>query len=1094
MSESIKRDIENELHKLFHHRDPLYASKVLKFIKHELDLGEKEIKGSLEKLKNMLTKVAPEWVFQKVLKLTSLRFGIPHYEGDEKDDWKSYDDKFMFTSEKQQEAQKLKKIEKTSGLLLNEEKRYQDYLEQEYKNNGGRISKEELKLENDISDISDDLAAIYDNLTEGGHLKLKYPFSRLTDVVKESVYLPWNNSSLKRRMPISNCWKVAQPITRFELYVCMKYAAENGKNIKAMGTEYGWTNITFTNGMLIDMFHGLNFPYLPINIDILNDKSKQLYDENHLYLTMSGSNQQGISMLLWDEKYRNKLFDEKGIRYTMLTDTTGYSKLSIGGVLQVGATGMGRPFKDGFGGLNRMTKSICLLTVDKNRKDIIYYQIEGANENAVHDRVQFEQYYDGRNLKYRPKIILIQDDEMFNATINNLGLYGVIYSVYVETMDAHFLIENRYNITYKEFKTSEYEKILNNKSLIRYEFWILPYTSKHTKYSESCCVIVSSYERAPDNAKVTHPVNMFNGGLMRGPLSVEILGGAALVWITRILPGLAKYVLCGGIGGVAHKKPLIINAPDILLFGSTNGVPNNTCGFGMNYVSKDNSLYACDQYIALCNNLLKKHRNQFVTSTVAMRYSQQTLGLLSFANNTEPIMWFEQPMLDFRHSDWPGVGATPHIWDTINSLQNMWIGNKQLKGKPHLGLWFNVDNKPFRNHTNYQINTFMKYYKKFNASHLFSNQFSQDIGFDMMAVNESDDEKNTEQVTGIKGLDTAENENKLDSEMQHKLQSMDIMTSPTNKNATINSESSDWPRNYPYDEYRDVNVNTTALFRLKESQKKLKEPMYNVVLVLGYIGIILSVMGLMIFTVGYAILDADIAALITLIAAILWVIFEMRYVIFFWVMPKLPSWPGFLNSYYYWSWFSKLGIYSHALCGSLTLIVALWILYKGEIESDALHYVFTILVCVAMFGALSLVHVAKYRDSQVACCSAVAIALRLVISYIESYKTYDSNPDVTLTYVELIFVWLQLPFIIRTLIFGINLFTCFKYLFHTVYEGLFLGFSGCILGAWMLIFVDGSLVNQEPAWIFTVSCCIILNSTYTLLFEKYCNVKGFGSI
>jgi hypothetical protein len=238
---------------------------------------------------------------------------------------------------------------------------------------------------------------------------------------------------------------------------------------------------------------------------------------------------------------------------------------------------------------------------------------------------------------------------------------------------------------------------------------------------------------APDDSKPTYPLQIKTAGLMRAPRCVELLGGAALTWISHAIPSLTEFIMLAGMKGVCHKDPLILNLPELLWFGTANGVPNNTCGCGMNFINKDNAIYALEQYITFATDLLKKHPTQHVTSTVALRFSAKTPGILSFANNTEPYMWFEQPILDFENSLWPEVGSTPRIWDTLERLQELWLSNEKLKGRPHLGLWFNVETKPFRNHSQDQINTFIKYYQKFNFSKLFCNDFSRDLGFYKMA-------------------------------------------------------------------------------------------------------------------------------------------------------------------------------------------------------------------------------------------------------------------------------------------------------------------------------------------------------------------------
>jgi len=134
-----------------------------------------------------------------------------------------------------------------------------------------------LKWYLDLKDI--------DNIEDEKYCQLNeiYKNKQEEEIYKKQHAAEFNTSSLAERMPISSVWKLAAPKTRYDLELLMQDAVDNGKKIKAMGSRYGFTNITFTDGCLIDMFNGCCNPHLEINKNLLNKHGLSIFNKNNLH-------------------------------------------------------------------------------------------------------------------------------------------------------------------------------------------------------------------------------------------------------------------------------------------------------------------------------------------------------------------------------------------------------------------------------------------------------------------------------------------------------------------------------------------------------------------------------------------------------------------------------------------------------------------------------------------------------------------------------------------------------------------------------------------------------------------------------------------
>eukprot|EP01084_Bolivina_argentea_P133677 235930_1 len=295
-------------------------------------------------------------------------------------------------------------------------------------------------------------------------------------------------STLTFRFPWDKLYKMIRPSSLEELQSEMQIAVHKNKTIRAMGSRFAWTNITFTDGLLIDLYNsGLNRAKLQIDNTCFNKYGKDLHSQNNLLLSESGANIREIHELLWPKGRRRYLVNKQQKPYKMIPDIPGFDDLCIGGLIQSGEYGIGTPYH--YGSFVNHIRSFRMLVVD-DKKEVRQIQVEPSPDNgAIHDAYKWCRKY--------PNVQLIQNDSAFHALLVSLGTCGVMYSVFIELMDAHYLYERRFMMSWKQFKRKKWKSVdkkCKNGDIVRLQLYISPYLTYDKRYRESPPVIINTYE------------------------------------------------------------------------------------------------------------------------------------------------------------------------------------------------------------------------------------------------------------------------------------------------------------------------------------------------------------------------------------------------------------------------------------------------------------------------------------------------------------------------------------------------------------------------------------------------------------------------
>ena len=311
---------------------------------------------------------------------------------------------------------------------------------------------------------------------------------------------------------------------------------------------------------------------------------------------------------------------------------------------QVGSLGYGIPRKDGIGGVSKYIISMQLLTLVKEGNEYIvkYYQIEKGS-NKVNNKQKFEAFYDGSDPVNRPKIELIQDDNVFDSTINNVGLFGIIYSVFVEVGDAYFVERAGQVMNVEQFKNDNvYDSIINDKTIERCNLVMAPYTTVLTKYKKSPAIAVLTWKRAPDDSVTDSP-----------PKPIPPLLFATGIWFANTFARLVPLILTI-VTGMLKNDPKILDLANALYAGGLGNVASLS-GNGYGFSSKPtatNLHHAIDIYLNRMKQIRqeKPRGRRVVNGPVAFRFAAPNPGILSMAaGNDDGTIWMEQGGVNFKY-------------------------------------------------------------------------------------------------------------------------------------------------------------------------------------------------------------------------------------------------------------------------------------------------------------------------------------------------------------------------------------------------------------------------------------------------------------
>ena len=329
------------------------------------------------------------------------------------------------------------------------------------------------------------------------------------------------------------------------------------------------------------------------------------------------------------------------------------------------------------------------------------------------------------------RIALIQDDDCFNATICNMGCFGVIYSVVIEVMQRYWLSETRYEASLAEVMralapdttdpshtpailraTRNYEVLIQPYPLHLLEVVTMDPAVDPARYYRhfNCIVTERKIAEPPTEPPKPRPaMSDFVSRILSLALNKE-------PWFT---PEAINISLC------TLKDTDYVNASyEIYNLGLAGGVGFAAeIGFSLESPRErytDRWFRAAIDRIHLIAQTSRVEGQQYQTSAFSLRFVKASSALLSMMEGRDTAM-IEMDMLT-------GTYAGAEIMSRYETAMY------PLGGRPHWGLEFDhlTGNNGLLRRMYPKLDAWLAVYRQLNARGTFNNAFTQRMGFTVL--------------------------------------------------------------------------------------------------------------------------------------------------------------------------------------------------------------------------------------------------------------------------------------------------------------------------------------------------------------------------
>lgn len=506
--------------------------------------------------------------------------------------------------------------------------------------------------------------------------------------------------------------------------------------VKAAGSGHSYSDVATTPDLFINT-HGLKKPSSESQ-PITGQLSMAQLKDGHLPLA--------VNKVDWPDykpEQNRALFEtESGItihdlnntldaRNVALENMGGFDEQTIIGAIATSTHGTGAkigPFPD-------MVRSLVLATTGKYdgttvggsepTNGIYYYRIEPTD--GITDPAKYND----------PNIQLIQDDNVFNATIVSMGCFGVIYSLVLEVMQKYWLEESRMVTTldkiFAQLKPNDKnpgslpDVLHNNRHM---NFLVNPYPIKDGKILEmdpnepvetyfphfTCVLEVRNISKEPDEVKEPQGHrNHLSGFLAKFKVSFEATA-TLMNFCPKLVPKLVDATL------KSQKDHDYINLSYKIFNSGLNQYSGYATEIGFPTTASNQQFTpeplrkAIDSISKTAQNA-RKNGAQYQTSPYAVRFVQKSRALLSMMEGVDTVM-IEMDMVT-------GTYGGP---ETMLRYQNSMY---PLGGRPHWGLEFDhlTGSNGLIKKLYPKLDDWLAVYRQFNGRGTFNNSFTDRVGF-----------------------------------------------------------------------------------------------------------------------------------------------------------------------------------------------------------------------------------------------------------------------------------------------------------------------------------------------------------------------------
>jgi hypothetical protein len=495
----------------------------------------------------------------------------------------------------------------------------------------------------------------------------------------------------------------------------LNLATTNGCRVKAAGSGHSYSDVATTPDFFIDS-HGLS---------AVANNTKPLVGQ----LSPSDLNPNTLPLIIgqatwpnYDPENNHALIEmENGITIKNLNETLwnanlglinmgGYDAQTIIGAISTSTHGSGislGPFPD-------MVRSIVLATNGKYNGTTYGSGVPVGNVYLY--RIEPTKGITNAATYNHPNILLIQDDDCFNAVTTSMGCMGVIYSLVLEVSQNYWLAETRVMSNWHDVKKSltttdgSIPAILQNTR--NFEFYQSPY-----RFPTQYHAITTQRNIAPES-------ETGNGGhrsiitSILGQLEIAI---EVLIWFVNRYPSITPLTIYMALKGLVTIDPPYVDRSYRVYNLDVNG--NGGFASEMAYpIGLDNSYNVANltnamEHIFNTAILARDQGDVYQTSPMGVRFVKKSDSTLSMMHGNN------MGMIEFDM-----VTGTYAGKETMYRLEQ---GSYQFNARPHWGLNFDYLSgaNNFVGQLYPNLDKWMAIYNQFNSLGTFANSFTDRMGF-----------------------------------------------------------------------------------------------------------------------------------------------------------------------------------------------------------------------------------------------------------------------------------------------------------------------------------------------------------------------------
>ncbi|RUP47230.1 hypothetical protein BC936DRAFT_145969 [Jimgerdemannia flammicorona] len=426
-----------------------------------------------------------------------------------------------------------------------------------------------------------------------------------------------------------------------QLVNLMATAEKEGSHVKAVGSFYAFGNVCETDGILVKT--DLLSQCTQTDLSRLTEHAKADAEKNGIvyFEVLSGTTFADTIKAL--NKHNRALIN-----------LGGFTGQSIAGATSTSTHGSGINIPP----LSSMIVSVHLIAPGGHQ-----YRIEPSN--GITNPTAFKSA--------NTNVTLIQDSEVFSASVVSIGSLGISYSFTIITIPLYSLFETREELTWETVKPTMMTEIVEKHRNV--EIWVNPYTGEALVTKRD---IATKEEIDKYGNTISIEARKDLGSFLEHPLVkslAEELGtgvGTALGHLMHLFPHCVPQFIDTALKSQYHQTPVVDTYDNIYPIGLANDFP--AISIEILYSIKDNNhILATESAIKLLQQL-RDTKKLSLTSFFSLRFVAASDQYLSMSYG-ETRCAIEFPILYADGHYFPEV-YKPLIEDAL-----------RFGGRVHLGQW-----------------------------------------------------------------------------------------------------------------------------------------------------------------------------------------------------------------------------------------------------------------------------------------------------------------------------------------------------------------------------------------------------------------------